>query len=117
VPDTISTEARQFLSTASAGLTAFGSVSFGNTPDEQKAAIAKLRGSFADLMTPIAKAAEVMYMQSTRNGTIGGVPVMYAVPKGVNPTSNADAKVLLYMHGGCVNWPMQAVSRFLSCAL
>jgi hypothetical protein len=102
VPDTISKEAQQYLSTAAAGLSGFGAVSFGNTPEEQKTAVGNLRANFANMVTPIAKAAEEMYMQSTRNGSIGGIPVMYAVPKGVKQTSNADTQVLLYIHGESV---------------
>lgn len=46
-------------------------------------------------------AAVATYLQSTRNDTIAGVPVVFGIPKGVdNATSPANTKLLLYLHGG-----------------
>lgn len=98
VPETISAQARQFLSQSAAG-NAFGGITFSTDPRQQALAVAQLRPLFEGIGVNETKAAMAKYIQSTRNGTIGGVPVMYAVPKGVKATLPANTKVLLYLHG------------------
>jgi hypothetical protein len=100
VPETISPQARQFLSQAAAAVGPFG-VEYTTDPLQQAATVKKLRADFVNFSANTTEAAKKKYIQSIRNGTIGGVPVMYAVPKGVNATPPADTKVLLYVHGRC----------------
>lgn len=52
-----------------------------------------------DLSKPLHDAAVAQYLQSVNNSTIGNVPVVIGVPKGVQETGKANTKVLLYMHG------------------
>jgi hypothetical protein len=99
VPSTISTEAQQFLATTATGANPFGAVTFGNTTAEQAAAVAHLRSSFPSAFANLSAAAEAQYIGSKRNTTIGGVPALIAVPKGVQEGSPANMKVLLYLHG------------------
>jgi hypothetical protein len=99
VPSTISPEAQQYLATSAAGATPFGNVSFGNTTAEQAAAVAKLRNFASGALANLSLAAEARYIGSKRNASIGGVPVVIAVPKGVPERSPAETKVLLYLHG------------------
>ena len=97
VPDTVSPEARRFLSSAAAGATPFGAVDFA----EQAKAAQQLRTFLANITAPLPRAAEQQYLQTdrTRNSTIGGVPVVVAVPKGINHTAPGNTKTLLYLHG------------------
>jgi hypothetical protein len=99
VPPTISPEAQQFLATSAAGATPFGTSDFGTTPEEQAAVIAKLRTFFPSALANLSVAAEAQYIGSKRDASIAGVPVVIAVPKGVQESSPANTKVLLYLHG------------------
>lgn len=98
VPSTISPAAQQFLATTATGAT-FGAVRFGNTTAEQAAAVAQLRSVFPSAFANLSAAAEAQYIGSKRNTSIGGVPAVIAVPKGVQEGSPANTKVLLYLHG------------------
>jgi acetyl esterase/lipase len=100
VPSTISTEAQQFLATTATGANPFGAVRFGNTTADQAAAVAQLRSFFPSAFANLSAAAEAQYISSKRNTTIGGVPAVIAVPKGVQEGSPPNTKVLLYLHGG-----------------
>jgi hypothetical protein len=106
VPSTISPEAQKFLATAAVGATPFGAVSYGNTTAEQAAAVAQLRSFFPGAFANLSAAAEAQYISSKRNTSIGGVPAVIAVPKGVREGSPANTKVLLYLHGAHLT-PMQ----------
>lgn len=48
---------------------------------------------------PFHEKAVKQHLQSVRNSSIGGVPVVVGVPKGVTETSPANTKVLMYLHG------------------
>lgn len=99
-PDTVSAEAKQFLSNTSAGF--FGDFGTALASGDLAAAAATLqqaRGDYQQLSTPLHEAAVTQYLQSVSNSTIGGVPVVIGVPKGVNTTDPANTRVLLYMHG------------------
>jgi hypothetical protein len=100
VPSTISPAAQQFLSTSAAGA-AFGAINFGTTPAEQAAAVATLRSVFPSSQANTSRAAEAQYIQSVRNASFAGVPVLVALPKGVQERPPADTKVVMYLHGEC----------------
>jgi hypothetical protein len=103
-PDTISTNARTFLSTASAGLTPFGSSATVNTSDQQQlgALLRKSRDYCRQQNGPKHAAAVQRYLQSASNSSIGNVSVVVGVPKGAADAPNTDTKVLLYIHGECL---------------
>jgi hypothetical protein len=105
VPSTISSEVQQYLASSAAGLGPFGKVHFGSTKESQAAAVAELRCYFPSALTNLSAAAEAQYIGSKRNERIGGVPVVIAVPKGVQESAPANTKVLLFLHGkfpGCL---------------
>lgn len=99
VPDTVSPEAKQFLSQAAAGNSPFGQPSFGTTPAEQAALVGRQRAFVASLIATGSAPTATNDLQSVRNATIANVPVVIAVPKSVNETSPANTKVLMYVHG------------------
>jgi len=99
VPETISPEAKQFLSQAAAGNSPFGQPSFGTTPAEQAANVGRQRAFVASLIATGSAPTATNQLQSVRNATIANVPVVIAVPKGIKKTSPANTKVLMYLHG------------------
>jgi hypothetical protein len=102
VPSTISPPAQQYLATAAAG-TAFGAVNIGQSPQEQAAAVTKLRSVFPGALSNLTLAAEARYIGSKRNATIGGVSAAIAVPLGVHKSAPANTKVVFYLHGGYIH--------------
>jgi hypothetical protein len=90
-PLTISPEARAFLANTSAAV----------LPSEDPPAVVqqKAQNFYRELSEPLHAAAVEAYLQTPVNSSIGGVPVVIAAAKGVNASSNADTKVLLYLHG------------------
>jgi hypothetical protein len=100
LPDTISNNAKEFLSRSSAGSTPFGSSAAVNTSDHQQLAalLQKSRDYCRQQNGPMHTAAVQRYLRSTSNSSIGNVPVVVGVPKGVDDAPNNDTKVLLYLH-------------------
>lgn len=65
------------------------------------AELAAVREFFRATSTPGSEAAKAVFLQSVRNDTVAGVPVVYGIPKGAaSNTKPCDTKVALYLHGG-----------------
>jgi hypothetical protein len=96
VPPTISAEAQQFLATSAAGAAPFGTSDFGTTPEEQAISIAKLRTFFPSALANLSVAAEAQYIGSKRNASIAGVPVVIAVPNGVQESQHQGPALLAW---------------------
>lgn len=106
-PDTVSTEARQFLAQAAAGATPLGSSASSDASAAAAAGIQTARDFYRDLNAPLHAAAVQQHLQSVRNSTVGNISVVIGVPKGVSETDPANTKVVIYMHG----------ERLTGCAL
>jgi hypothetical protein len=101
-PDTVSTEARQFLAQAAAGATPLGASASSGIPADAAAAAAAvqtLRDFYRDLNEPLHAAAVQQHLQDVRNSTVGNVSVVIGVPKGAEGTDPGNTKVVIYMHG------------------
>jgi acetyl esterase/lipase len=95
VSDTASPGARAFLSQAAAGAVPW------NIGNNNATAIAGLRRFFENTSINSSAAAVATYLESTRNDTIAGVPVVFGILKNANKnTKPADTRLLIYLHGG-----------------
>jgi hypothetical protein len=101
VPSTISVQAQQFLSQTSTASASWGDLTWGTDPVQQAATAAQIRPLILTVFASHSRIAEARHIQSMHNGSVGDVPVLYAVPKGVKAALRADTKVLLYLHGKC----------------
>jgi hypothetical protein len=102
-PDTISSEAKAFLASRASGGTPFDS---SDTSREGLAAILQqVREFYRAQQAPFHDKAVKQHLQSVRNSSIGGVPVVIGVPKGVTETLPANTKVLMYLHGELCSVP------------
>lgn len=100
VPDTISSEAKQVLSRTAAGATPFGATPPPDaTPEQSAGYVQQAREFYRQLNIPLQAVAIQRHLQSPKNDTIANIPVVIAVPQGVNETTPADTKVLMYLHG------------------
>jgi len=61
--------------------------------------VQQAREFYRQLNVPLQEVAIQRHLQSPKNDTIANVPVVIAVPQGVNETTPANTKVLLYLHG------------------
>lgn len=102
VPVTASPQAQAFLAQAAAGSNGFGAYLVSD-PLHNKASLNNIRQGFESSSAPGSRGAEKAFLQSTRNDTIAGVPVVFGTPKGVASSSSSnpvDAKLIIYLHGG-----------------
>lgn len=64
-------------------------------------ALAVARQAFYKYSISDSQAAERAFLQSLRNDTIAGVPVVFGTPKGVKSSDTpGDARLVIYLHGG-----------------
>lgn len=68
-------------------------------PAAVMATLTQAREWYKQLDLPYHAVAVQQHLQSITNSTIGNVPVVIGVPKGVDGKRHGDTKVLMYMHG------------------